>query len=187
MEYAAESRDSSISEDLMGWFLDNKNFDCFAAGTFVMYDMLRPDVVLELAWRHNIMDFAMPYLIQTLREYVSKVSNRSSYIVQFTPCTVYTMHCVHHVLSTFYCLHNVQFTPCTVYTMYCLHSTVYTMYCLHHVLCTFYCLHSTVYILLFTFYCLHSTVYCVWCTVYCVYCMVYIVHCTLYIVHCMKL
>jgi len=73
MEYAAESRDSSISEDLMSWFLDNKNFDCFAAGTFVMYDMLRPDVVLELAWRHNIMDFAMPYLIQALREYVSKV------------------------------------------------------------------------------------------------------------------
>lgn len=28
------------------------------------YDLLRPDVILELAWRHNIMDFAMPYLIQ---------------------------------------------------------------------------------------------------------------------------
>lgn len=28
------------------------------------YDLLRPDVILELAWRHNIMDFAMPFLIQ---------------------------------------------------------------------------------------------------------------------------
>ena len=73
MEYAADSRDSEISEDLMGWFLENKNYECFAAGTFVMYDMLRPDVILELAWRHNIMDFAMPYLIQTVREYTSKV------------------------------------------------------------------------------------------------------------------
>ncbi|KXJ74614.1 hypothetical protein RP20_CCG013310 [Aedes albopictus] len=27
----------------------------------------------ELAWRHNIMDFAMPYLIQVTREYTSKV------------------------------------------------------------------------------------------------------------------
>jgi clathrin heavy chain len=34
---------------------------------------LRPDVILELAWRHNIMDFAMPYMIQVIREYTSKV------------------------------------------------------------------------------------------------------------------
>lgn len=35
---------------------------------FQCYDLLHPDVILELAWRHNIMDFAMPYLIQTVRE-----------------------------------------------------------------------------------------------------------------------
>ncbi|XP_063694625.1 clathrin heavy chain 1-like isoform X2 [Bolinopsis microptera] len=73
MEYAAESRDTEISETLMGWFLDNENYESFAAGTFVMYDMLRPDVILELGWRHNIMDFAMPYLIQCVREYTLKV------------------------------------------------------------------------------------------------------------------
>lgn len=28
------------------------------------YDLLRPDVIMELAWRHKIMDFAMPYMIQ---------------------------------------------------------------------------------------------------------------------------
>lgn len=73
MEYAAESRNTEISEDLMGWFLENENYESFAAGTFVMYDMLRPDVILELGWRHNIMDFAMPYLIQCVREYTLKV------------------------------------------------------------------------------------------------------------------
>lgn len=31
---------------------------------FQCYDLLKPDVVIELAWRHNIMDFAMPFLIQ---------------------------------------------------------------------------------------------------------------------------
>ena len=30
-------------------------------------------MILELAWKHNIMDFAMPYLIQVMREYTSKV------------------------------------------------------------------------------------------------------------------
>lgn len=28
------------------------------------YDLLRPDVILELSWRHKITDFAMPYMIQ---------------------------------------------------------------------------------------------------------------------------
>lgn len=31
---------------------------------FQCYDLLRPDVILELAWKHKIVDFAMPYLIQ---------------------------------------------------------------------------------------------------------------------------
>lgn len=68
MEYAAESRSEEQAEELLGWFLDNKKFGCFAACLFQCYDLLRPDVVLELAWRHKIMDFAMPYMIQTMCE-----------------------------------------------------------------------------------------------------------------------
>lgn len=30
-------------------------------------------MILELAWKHNIMDFAMPYLIQVTRELTMKV------------------------------------------------------------------------------------------------------------------
>lgn len=30
-------------------------------------------MILELAWKHNIMDFAMPYLIQVTRELTTKV------------------------------------------------------------------------------------------------------------------
>jgi len=33
---------------------------------FQCYDLLRPDVILELAWKHKIVDFAMPYLIQVM-------------------------------------------------------------------------------------------------------------------------
>eukprot|EP00918_Siedleckia_nematoides_P052760 GHVU01115232.1.p1 GENE.GHVU01115232.1~~GHVU01115232.1.p1 ORF type:complete len:1420 (+),score=245.63 GHVU01115232.1:120-4379(+) len=73
MQYAAESRDTNIAEELLAWFLDEKNRECFTACLFQCYDLLRPDVILELAWRHNIMDFAMPYMIQVIREYTAKV------------------------------------------------------------------------------------------------------------------
>ncbi|XP_046360192.1 clathrin heavy chain 1 isoform X3 [Haliotis cracherodii] len=73
MMYAGESRQVDIAEDLIAWFLESQNNECFAACLFQCYDLLRPDVILELAWRHNIMDFAMPYMIQVMREYIGKV------------------------------------------------------------------------------------------------------------------
>lgn len=73
MEYAAESKNPELAEELLAWFLEKGSFDCFAACLFQCYDLLHPDVILELAWRHNIMDFAMPYLIQVIREYITKV------------------------------------------------------------------------------------------------------------------
>merc|ERR1719219_688916 len=73
MEYAAESKDAEVAEELLAYFLEKKAFDCFAACLFQCYDLLHPDVILELAWKHNIMDFAMPYLIQVMREYTAKV------------------------------------------------------------------------------------------------------------------
>lgn len=73
MEFTAESKNKDLAEELINWFLDNGNFDCFAATLFQCYDLLSPDVVLELAWKHRIMDFAMPYFIQATREYTTKV------------------------------------------------------------------------------------------------------------------
>lgn len=64
MEYVAESRDAALATELIAYFLDIKNPECFAACLFVCYDLVKPDVVVELAWRNNIMDFAMPYLVQ---------------------------------------------------------------------------------------------------------------------------
>lgn len=74
MQYAAESKDAELAERLLQWFLEEGKKECFAASLFMCYDLLHPDVVLELAWRHNIMDFAMPYFIQAMREYLTKVS-----------------------------------------------------------------------------------------------------------------
>lgn len=74
MQYASESKDTELAEELLAWFLKEDKKECFAACLFTCYDLLRPDVVLETAWRHNIMDFSMPYFIQVMREYLSKVS-----------------------------------------------------------------------------------------------------------------
>ena len=73
MQYACESREVEIAESLIAWFLEIDKKECFAGCLFTCYDLLRPDVILELAWRHNILDFAMPYIIQVLREYLTKV------------------------------------------------------------------------------------------------------------------
>lgn len=78
MQHAAESRDAELAEKLLQWFLEEGNRECFAASLFTCYDLLPPDVVLELAWRHNLVDLAMPYFIQVMREYLSKVSTCSA-------------------------------------------------------------------------------------------------------------
>merc|ERR1712142_896607 len=77
MVYACESRDADTAEELVAYFLEEKNYECFAACLFSCYDLLKPDAVMELAWRHNIMDFAMPYMIQVMKEYTTKVDSLS--------------------------------------------------------------------------------------------------------------
>ena len=77
MTYASESRQIELAEELISWFLDEKLFECFGACLFQCYDLLRPDVILELAWRHDIINFAMPYMIQIMREYITKVRSIS--------------------------------------------------------------------------------------------------------------
>jgi clathrin heavy chain len=75
MTYASESKQVELAEDLIQWFLDEKLFECFSACLYQCYDLIRPDVILELSWRFNIMDFAMPYMIQTMREMSTRVGN----------------------------------------------------------------------------------------------------------------
>merc|ERR1712151_174120 len=73
METARDSGLPELSESLLRFFVDEDMKECFAACLYTCYDLLRPDVALELAWRKNMLDFAMPYLIQTLREYTGRI------------------------------------------------------------------------------------------------------------------
>ncbi|KAK1321055.1 Clathrin heavy chain 2 [Acorus calamus] len=93
METCSQSGDRELSEELLVYFIEQANEfnpkghlkrifiyvflmgkkECFASCLFVCYDLIRPDIALELAWMNNMIDFAFPYLLQFIREYTSKV------------------------------------------------------------------------------------------------------------------
>lgn len=73
METAAESRDEEHAQDLLMYFIKEGKKECFSAMLFTCYDLLKPDYILEVSWRHGYTDVAMPFMIQVLSEYVGKV------------------------------------------------------------------------------------------------------------------
>lgn len=73
METAADSKDTATAEELLQYFVEIGNRECFAAMLLTCYDLMRPDVVMELSWRNNLNDFSMPYMINVLREQFIKV------------------------------------------------------------------------------------------------------------------
>jgi len=75
MKTAAESGDPDVVENLLRFFVDTGLHECFAACLYTCYDLARPDVVLELAWSHGLTDLAMPYLIQVIKEYTTRVDD----------------------------------------------------------------------------------------------------------------
>ncbi|KAI0080182.1 clathrin heavy chain 1 [Panus rudis PR-1116 ss-1] len=72
---AATSGSTEVAEDLLSYFVDIGNKECFAATLYVCFDLLREDVVEELSWQHGLNDFYMPYKIQKKRSLVEKVSS----------------------------------------------------------------------------------------------------------------
>jgi len=77
METAAESRDPVLVEELLRFFVEPTNNikspHCFSACLYACYDLLKPDVVLELSWRYKMVDFAFPYFIQYVRDTNAKL------------------------------------------------------------------------------------------------------------------
>ncbi|KAL7280839.1 hypothetical protein ACG7TL_005783 [Trametes sanguinea] len=71
---AATSESVEIAEDLLSYFVDIGNKECFAATLYCCFDLLRADVVEELSWQHGLNDFYMPYKIQRTRTMVEKIA-----------------------------------------------------------------------------------------------------------------
>jgi clathrin heavy chain len=73
IDTAAESKNTEIAEDLLKFFIQEKSTESFTTCLYTCYDLLRPDIVMELAWRNGLNDFAMPYLIQVARQTLQKL------------------------------------------------------------------------------------------------------------------
>merc|ERR1711871_319102 len=67
IDTAADSGEQELAEDLLNFFVSAGDKECFAAALFTCSHLVRPDVVMEIAWRNGLMDFAFPYLIQYVR------------------------------------------------------------------------------------------------------------------------
>ncbi|KAJ3703117.1 hypothetical protein LUZ61_006822 [Rhynchospora tenuis] len=75
METCSQSGERDLCEDLLVYFIEQGKKECFASCLFICYDLIRPDVALELAWFNGMIDFAFPYLLQFIREYTGKVDD----------------------------------------------------------------------------------------------------------------
>jgi clathrin heavy chain len=73
MRAAADSDDHEVAENLLAYFVENGDKEAFSACLYICYNLIRPDVALELAWKNKMLDNAFPFIIQVLREYTSKV------------------------------------------------------------------------------------------------------------------
>lgn len=72
IDTASDSGDSKIAEELLEFFVDVGDKPCFAATLFTCNKLIRPEVVMEYAWKNGLTDFAMPFLIQ----FISDANNK---------------------------------------------------------------------------------------------------------------
>jgi len=80
METAALSQEKPLAEELLRFFVENIKKDacpksCFAACLFTCYELIRPDVVLELSWRYGLIEYCMPFMVQTFRTFNDKLDS----------------------------------------------------------------------------------------------------------------
>merc|ERR1719265_2883639 len=64
IDTAAESRNPALAEELLKFFVTSPHREGFCATLYTCYDLVRPDVAMELAWRNGLMDYVMPFMIQ---------------------------------------------------------------------------------------------------------------------------
>ncbi|KGO77773.1 Clathrin, heavy chain [Penicillium italicum] len=68
IETAAISAKPEIVEDLLRYFVDIGSRECYVGMLYACYDLIRPDVIMEISWRKGLHDFTMPFMINFLCE-----------------------------------------------------------------------------------------------------------------------
>lgn len=75
METVAESQDPALAEEMLRRIMSMKDKELFAAMLYTCYDLIKPDVALEVAWRCNLQEYVMPYFIQFVKDLSHRVEN----------------------------------------------------------------------------------------------------------------
>lgn len=73
IDSASASNDPELAEELLRYFVSVQDKECFCATLYTCYDLVKPDIAMELAWRHGYNDFLMPYMIQLTRNMNLKI------------------------------------------------------------------------------------------------------------------
>lgn len=69
----AVSKSTKIAHDLLDYFVETGNHECFVALLFCAYSLIEYDYVVELAWLHDLGNFIKPYEISYLYENQKKL------------------------------------------------------------------------------------------------------------------
>ncbi|KAJ8099651.1 hypothetical protein POJ06DRAFT_114030 [Lipomyces tetrasporus] len=80
IETAAVSGKVEVAEELLRYFVETGNKECYGAMLYTCYDLVREDVVSELNWRYGLEDFTMPYHINKRREQQSKFKALEAFV-----------------------------------------------------------------------------------------------------------
>lgn len=73
IETAAISGKTEVVEELLRYFVDIGSRECYVGMLYACYDLIRPDVILEISWRYGLNDFTMPYMINMLAQQTAAV------------------------------------------------------------------------------------------------------------------
>ncbi|KAJ5895242.1 clathrin heavy chain [Penicillium taxi] len=68
IETAAISAKPDVVEELLRYFVDIGSRECYVGMLYACYDLIRPDVIMEISWRKGLNDFTMPFMINFLCE-----------------------------------------------------------------------------------------------------------------------
>ncbi|KAI1333346.1 clathrin heavy chain-like protein [Xylariaceae sp. FL0255] len=74
IETAAISSKTEVVEELFRYFVDIGSRECYVGMLYACYDLIRPDLVLEISWRHGLSDFTMPYMINMLCQQTKEIA-----------------------------------------------------------------------------------------------------------------
>jgi clathrin heavy chain len=73
IETVSESKDMKLTEELLRFFMETGEKELFASMLYTCYELIKPDVAMEVSWRFGLTEYVMPYFIQFMKDLSSRV------------------------------------------------------------------------------------------------------------------